>query len=581
MPLWRKLLLHSLGLVAAVTVGCEEQADPGFEIDVEVVSFGEAPIGCVSERQREFRVINTGDSVLRFEVGPIEDSSAFLFDAGFQPGYHVIEAEGERLFHLLFWPTEPESSGVITVTPTDIEHAHRLVRLEGAGTGDADGDGLAVECGDCDDADGERYPGVPEVCDGLDNDCDGDVPADEEDGDGDGEIPCAGDCDDGDETTHSGAEEVCDGVDNDCDGLVGEGEADADEDGQLECDGDCDDADPAVYVGAEELCDGLDNDCDGIVPSDEIDDDLDGWTECEGDCEDGDEEMYPGAEERCNGLDDDCDGGVPGIESDGDGDGLSRCEGDCFDGDPDVHPDAAELCDDIDSNCNGLDDEPYLTFFHDSDGDGYGTEDSTEACIGAYPYAATTSGDCDDSDEDVYPGAAETCDGSDENCDGVVDDPTSCWTTVHRFVDADGARCWNADVAPPATCAGYTYETQAWVGPSDAVPGTYRARQCSLGTDHVIVEQSGTEYDALLGAGYDCAMDLGYVYEIGLGPDVSELPFAARCELVRYSYVTAGGSAHLFTWGEDDVTGMSCEPPSRGEVLTDGSCYSSPAPGCP
>ena len=36
---------------------------------------------------------------------------------------------------------------------------------------DRDGDGSAA--GDCDDADPESYPGAPELCDGLDNDCDG------------------------------------------------------------------------------------------------------------------------------------------------------------------------------------------------------------------------------------------------------------------------------------------------------------------------------------------------------------------------------------------------------------------------
>ncbi len=48
----------------------------------------------------------------------------------------------------------------------------------GASTGcptDADGDGYTVEAGDCNDNDASIYPGAPEVCDGLDNDCDGAV----------------------------------------------------------------------------------------------------------------------------------------------------------------------------------------------------------------------------------------------------------------------------------------------------------------------------------------------------------------------------------------------------------------------
>jgi hypothetical protein len=63
--------------------------------------------------------------------------------------------------------------------------------------GDADGDGISSCDGDCDDTDGASYPGGVEVCDGADNDCDTEVPADEVDDDGDGYLAC-GECDDAD-----------------------------------------------------------------------------------------------------------------------------------------------------------------------------------------------------------------------------------------------------------------------------------------------------------------------------------------------------------------------------------------------
>jgi MYXO-CTERM domain-containing protein len=85
--------------------------------------------------------------------------------------------------------------------------------------GDEDGDGITICGGDCDDGDPGTYPGAEELCDGVDNDCDSDVPEDEADSDGDGWSGCEGDCDETDAGVFPGAEEICDnGVDEDCDG---------------------------------------------------------------------------------------------------------------------------------------------------------------------------------------------------------------------------------------------------------------------------------------------------------------------------------------------------------------------------
>jgi len=154
---------------------------------------------------------------------------------------------------------------------------------------DRDGDGLSVADGDCDDFDATNFPGNTEICDGGDNNCDG---QDDEgllfetwfrDLDGDGA---------GDPRT---AVERCDGAPGDEWVPLGI---------------DCDDRDPERYPGAAEVCDRKDNDCDGEIPLDEIDGDGDGFSPCEADCDDSLAGIYPGAVETCDGVDEDCDGRI-------------------------------------------------------------------------------------------------------------------------------------------------------------------------------------------------------------------------------------------------------------------------------
>ncbi|MAT55534.1 MAG: hypothetical protein CMN32_13740 [Saprospirales bacterium] len=81
----------------------------------------------------------------------------------------------------------------------------------------------SAQPGDCNDNDAAVNPGAAEACNGIDDNCDGIVPADEQDNDGDGYRVCDGDCNDNDANIHPGATEVCNGIDDDCDGLIDEG----------------------------------------------------------------------------------------------------------------------------------------------------------------------------------------------------------------------------------------------------------------------------------------------------------------------------------------------------------------------
>ena len=119
---------------------------------------------------------------------------------------------------------------------------------------------------DCNDAAATSYPGAPELCDTLDNDCN--LVEDEfVTACGLGECAAAGFCSAGVDSCTPGtpAAEVCDGLDNNCDGIVPIVELDNDGDGLTECQGDCNDANEFTFPGAAEVNDGLDNQCAGDV----------------------------------------------------------------------------------------------------------------------------------------------------------------------------------------------------------------------------------------------------------------------------------------------------------------------------
>ena len=301
-------------------------------------------------------------------------------------------------------------------------------------------------CNDCNDDEPLAWTGAEEVCDSVDNDCDGGIDNDaiderawfydgDDDGFGNSDIilfacdqpsdhsDIDGDCDDVEPNAFPGNPEVCgDGIDNDCDGysLMN---TDADADGFGSCDlvPDCDDADSNTYPGAPELCDGVDNDCDLSLPADEVDVDGDTFLVCAGDCDDSRSDVNPGMIELCDGIDNDCDSNVPADEDDIDIDGFRVCDGDCDDSDLDIYPGAPELCDGVDNDCDLQVPLDEL----DLDLDGY------SGC----------QGDCDGLSNDINPGMVELCStvGVDDDCNGLVDDmDPNVSDAATWYLDGDG-----------------------------------------------------------------------------------------------------------------------------------------------
>ena len=134
----------------------------------------------------------------------------------------------------------------------------------------------------------------------------------------------------------------------------------------------------------------------------------------------------------------------PAVE-DGDGDGWTTAD-DCDDGDSEVHPEAEERCDDVDNDCDGDIDEGFekATRHPDNDGDGYGDAATTqEVCLDADGWV-TDGTDCDDDDEDNFPGSVEACDSEDNDCDGRIDEDLPLY---ELYLDEDRDGYGDPDVA--------------------------------------------------------------------------------------------------------------------------------------
>ncbi len=402
---------------------------------------------------------------------------------------------------------------------------------------------LIETSGDCNDAVAAINPAATEICDGIDNDCDGSTdegvqttyyrdmdgdtfgdPAnttlacspptgyvtnntdcddndalekpgqvwyDDTDNDGHGQtgaasitaclrptgykaavelMSTAGDCNDNNFNIKPGATEICDSIDNDCDGMTDEGvqttyyrDMDGDTFGDpanttLACspptgyvtnNTDCDDTD-ALEKPGQVWYDDTDNDGHGQTGAASI-------TAClrptgykaavelmstAGDCNDNNFNIKPGATEICDGIDNNCDGSTDeGVQTtyyrDMDGDGFGNPSNTTMDCSlPTGYVTNSTDCDDNDAL-----EFPGQVWYADTDNDGYSNGSTQTQCLRPVGYKVpaeltATAGDCNDSNNAINPAATESCDGIDNNCDGSTDEGVQ--TTYYRDMDGDG-----------------------------------------------------------------------------------------------------------------------------------------------
>ena len=452
--------------------------------------------------------------------------------------------------------------------------------------------------------DGQFGPcvGPAELCDGADNDCDGEI---DEDYDVDeacvvGVGACAAEgttvcTEDGEDTICDALpgnpqDEICNNIDDNCDGVVDEGFmvgipctgglgaclADGmqicGEDGEVICSADAPEPTP-------EICDGVDNDCDGST-----------------------DEEVPGSDERPIG--EACTAGLGACESAG----VYGCGAEneivCLASDI---PPAEELCNDVDDDCDGSTDEDFS-------GDverplGEACEVGLGACVNTGVYICDAVGGVQCSAQPL-PNQVERCDGLDNDCDGLVDEDFdlgggclvgigACAAEGVIICDGLGGTTCQGQPNPPGietcngiddNCNGVTDEGFEVGDPCAEGVGACRAEGVTVCNAQGEVVCSETEEvpvpEACNGVDDDCDgaidedFDLGISCEAGTGacvtegvaacsgtPDTEVLSFSGIRNDVTVDELELGGFEQC--WSENYIEGRTPITNDRVDPLTD------------
>lgn len=433
------------------------------------------------------------------------------------------------------------------------------------------------------------------------------------------------DCNDGCAACRPGASEICDMLDNNCNGNVDEGvtttyyrDQDTDGHGDLAMpvpgcsmpagyatsSDDCDDTCITCFPGNPEVCDSRDNNCNGVVDESvqttyyrDADGDGHGllsattlactmpmgYVLSNDDCNDACVTCFPGGTESCDLLDNNCnaltDEGVQTrfyLDSDNDAHGnalafMDACTAplhyvllsdDCNDMCATCFPGSAEVCDTRDNDCNMLvDDRVGPIFYRDADSDGHGLMSiSMQSCTMPMGFVPS-SDDCNDLVPTTYTGAPELCNATDDNCNAAPDETFACvqntpGLTCTTTCGSTGSRTCSATCTLPACtppaeicngvdddCDAYTDESlRRWMGPTDA----------GLTTQRVELLPTTTGYVRLLGRTTGIYAQAYSLTGVATGGEVMLSPAATE-----FAATTNGTTLHLVTFTSGVAVGRS------------------------